>query len=113
MISIERGRLIDVHIKPPWLCSNCHLLIMGDAGYVDVKRHFYWLNTWALNMWPQGKEEKLVGTWAQQSLLDGVEAMSMALLTRGLNWSRGQVEMFLAGVRNDLTNCAVHSYVDV
>jgi hypothetical protein len=61
----------------------------------------------------QDKEEKLVGTWAQQNLLYGVEAMSMALLTRGLNWSRGQVEVFLAGVRNDLTNCAVHSYVDV
>jgi hypothetical protein len=83
---------------------------MRDAGFVDVvERHFYW----PLNTWPQGKEEKLVGTWAQQNLLDGVEAMSMALLTRGLNWSRGQVEVFLAGVRNDLTNCAVHSYVDV
>jgi hypothetical protein len=64
-------------------------------------------------MWPRGKEEKLIGTWAQQNLLNGVEAMSMASLTRGLNWSTGQVEVFLAGVRNYLTNRAVHSYVDV
>jgi hypothetical protein len=45
-----------------------------DAGFVDVvERHFYW----PLNMWPPGKEEKLIGTWAQQNLLNGVEAMSM------------------------------------
>jgi hypothetical protein len=60
-----------------------------------------------------GKEEKLIGTWTQQSLLNGVEVMSMASLTRGLNWSTGQVEVFLAGVGNYLTNRAVHSYVDV
>jgi hypothetical protein len=41
-----------------------------------------------------------------------VEAMSMASLMPGLNWSTGQVEMFLAGVRNYLTKRAVHSYMD-
>jgi hypothetical protein len=79
-----------------------------EAGFVDVvERHFYW----PLNMWPRGREEKLIGTWAQQNLLDGVEAMSM--LRRGLNWSSRQVEVLLAGVRNYLTNRAVHTYVDV
>ena len=51
--------------------------------------------------------------WAQQNLLDGVQAMSMAILTRGLKWSREEVEVLLAGVRDDLRNRAVHSYVDV
>jgi hypothetical protein len=74
---------------------------MRDAGFVDVvERHFYW----PLNTWPRGKKEKLIGMWAQQNLLDGVEAMSMALLTRGLKWSRAQVEVLLAGVRNDFKN---------
>ena len=83
---------------------------MRDAGFVDVvERHFYW----PLNTWPRGKKEKLIGMLAQQNLLDGVEAMSMALLTRGLKWSRGQVEVLLAGVRNDLKNRALHPYIDV
>lgn len=83
---------------------------MREAGFVDVvERHFYW----PLNTWPRGKKEKLVGLWAQQNLLDGVQAMSMAILTRGLKWSREEVEVLLAGVRDDLRNRAVHSYVDV
>ncbi|KIN08553.1 hypothetical protein OIDMADRAFT_100291 [Oidiodendron maius Zn] len=83
---------------------------MREAGFVDiVERHFYW----PLNTWPRGKKEKLIGMWAQQNLLDGVQAMSMAILTRGLKWSREEVEVLLAGVRDDLRNHAVHSYVDV
>lgn len=83
---------------------------MQDAGFVDVvERHFYW----PLNTWPRDKKQKLIGTWAQQNLLSGVEAMSMALLTRGLDWSREQVEVLLAGVRDDLKNRLVHSYIDV
>ena len=83
---------------------------MREAGFVDIfERHFYW----PLNTWPRGKKEKLIGMWAQQNLLDGVQAMSMAILTRGLKWSREEVEVLLAGVRDDLRNRAVHSYVDV
>jgi hypothetical protein len=83
---------------------------MHAAGFVDiVEKHFYW----PLNPWPRGKKEKLVGMWAQQNLLDGVHAMSMALLTRGLGWSREQVELLLVGVRDDLRNRAVHSYIDL
>jgi hypothetical protein len=37
----------------------------------------------------------------------------MALLTRGLKWSRERVELLLMGVRDDLRDRAVHSYVDV
>lgn len=83
---------------------------MEEVGFVDVEeKHFYW----PLNSWPRGKREKLIGMWAQQNLLDGVEAMSMAILTRGLGWSREKVELLLVGVRNDLKNRHIHSYVDV
>lgn len=83
---------------------------MREAGFVDVvEKHFYW----PLNTWPRGKKEKLIGMWAQQNLLDGVQAMSLAVLTRGLKWTREQVEVLLVGVREDLKNRAVHSYVDV
>ena len=83
---------------------------MQEAGFLDVaERHFYW----SLNTWPWSRKQKLIGWLAQQNLVVGVEAMSMALLTRGLKWSREEVEVLLAGVRHDLKNRAVHSYVDV
>jgi hypothetical protein len=83
---------------------------MRDAGFIDVvEKHFYW----PPNIWPRDKKNKLIGVWAPQNMLDGIEGMSMALLTRGLKWSQAQVEVLLMGVRNDLKNCAVHAYVDV
>lgn len=83
---------------------------MRDAGFIDVvERHFYW----PLNTWPRDKKNKLIGVWAQQNMLEGVEGISMALLTRELKWSKAQVEVLLAEVRNDLKNRAVHAYVDV
>lgn len=80
---------------------------MSEAGFVDVaEKHFYW----PLNTWPRGKKEKLVGVWAQQNLLDGMQAMSLAILMRGLKWTR---ELLIGGVREDLKNRDVHTYVDV
>lgn len=83
---------------------------MREVGFVDVvEKHYYW----PLNTWPRGKREKMIGMWAQQNVLDGVEAMSMAILTRGLGWSKERVEMLLVGVRNDLRDRHVHAYIDV
>jgi hypothetical protein len=37
-----------------------------DSGLEDVvERHFYW----PLNVWPPGKEERLIGTWACSSVV--------------------------------------------
>ena len=83
---------------------------MQEAGFVDiVEKHYYW----PVNTWPRGKREKLVGLWTQQNLLDGIHAMSMAILTRGLGWTPEAVEMLLMGVRNNLKNRRIHGYVDV
>jgi hypothetical protein len=83
---------------------------MEEAGFVDiVEKHYYW----PMNTWPRGKREKLLGLWAGQNILDGVHGMSMAILTRGLGWSKEAVEMLLVGVRNDLKNRHIHSYIDV
>lgn len=93
----------------PLTNSKCYGRWMRDAGFVDiVERHFYWpLDTRLPH------NEQLIGMWVQRNLLDGVEAMCMALLTRGLKWSRSQVENLLAGVRGDLRSGITHSYVDV
>lgn len=83
---------------------------MREAGFVDiVEKHFYW----PLNTWPKGKKEKMLGMWAQRDILDGLPGLSLAILTRGLKWTREQVEVLLAGVRNDMRDRSVHIYVDV
>jgi len=82
---------------------------MEEIGFVDVEEvHF----PWAINPWPRGKKEKLVALWMQQDLLDGLHGMSVGLLTRGLGWSTERVELLLVGVRNDIKNRNIHTYID-
>jgi hypothetical protein len=83
---------------------------MREAGFVDiVERHFYW----PLNTRLPDTKQRLIGICARRNLLDGVEAMSMALLTRSLKWTRWQVEEFLTSVRDDLMYGGAHCYVDM
>jgi hypothetical protein len=82
---------------------------MEQAGFVDImERHFYW----PVTPWPRGRKEKLIAMWTQQNLIDGLQAISMAVLTRGLGWTREEVEM-LVNVRNDIRNRRIHAYIDV
>lgn len=40
----------------------------------------------------------------------GLQAISMALLTRVLGWSTEEVEVFIAKVRADIRNQSYHAY---
>ncbi|KAJ8066621.1 hypothetical protein OCU04_005668 [Sclerotinia nivalis] len=83
---------------------------MAEAGFVDiVEKHFYW----PCNTWVKGEKEKLLATWTQQNLIDGIQGMTMRNLTAGLGWSPEQVEMLLVDVRRDVKNRRIHSYIDV
>lgn len=46
-----------------------------------------------------------------EDLLDAVEGMTMSLFTNRLGWSREEVDVFLAGVRNDLKDRSIHGYI--
>jgi len=48
--------------------------------------------------------------WAHEASVSNLSGMSTALYTRGLGWSAEEVEVFLAGVRNDMKNLKIHSF---
>jgi len=81
--------------------------IMEDAGYVDVVEKKY---KWPMNKWPAEKKMKEIGMWAHEASVSNLSGMSTALYTRGLGWSAEEVEVFLAGVRNDMKNLKIHSF---
>jgi len=56
---------------------------------------------------------KEIGRYNLCSLLIAVESYSLALFTRVLGWSNEETQVFLAGVRKDLKNRAVHSYCNL
>jgi hypothetical protein len=46
----------------------------------------------------------------QVNMIESMESYSMALFTRVLGWSPNEVNIFLAGVRQELTDRSLHLY---
>ncbi|KAH7184942.1 S-adenosyl-L-methionine-dependent methyltransferase [Fusarium flagelliforme] len=83
--------------------------ILQDAGFVNIVETVL---KWPNNSWPKDKKHKEVGQWNNLNMdhFKGLEAISMAVLTRVLGWSLEEVTVFLAKVRKDLGNKAIHAY---
>lgn len=81
--------------------------LMEEIGFVDVVRT---RRKWPINAWPRDQRHKELGAWSRMNLENGLEAFTMAPLTRALGWSREEVTMFLADVRKDLDNRRIHAY---
>lgn len=63
-----------------------------------------------LGAWPKNEDLKIIGKYAQAVLYDGLQAITMRPLTRGLGWTATEVELFLVEVRKDLLDSSNHSY---
>lgn len=70
--------------------------MMREAGFVNVKEQVIKI---PLGTWPEGQVLKTVGLYWRTILLDGLQAIGMGPLTRGLRWSPEAVELFLVQVR--------------
>ncbi|KAK1514577.1 TAM domain methyltransferase [Colletotrichum costaricense] len=64
-----------------------------------------------LGRWPKDDNLKTIGLYSQAVLFDGLQAITMGPLTRGLGWTPEEVEVLLMQVRKDLRNAAFHTYV--
>ncbi|KDN70928.1 putative TAM domain methyltransferase [Colletotrichum sublineola] len=80
---------------------------MQEAGFVDITRKDYIL---PLNSWPADPHLKEIGRWQCVNLDMGLEALSLGLLTRALDWSKEDVLALCAAVRTDLRNRKMHAY---
>ncbi|KAL0933766.1 uncharacterized protein CTRU02_210565 [Colletotrichum truncatum] len=63
-----------------------------------------------LNSWPKDEKLREIGKWHFVNLNLGLEGLSMALLTRALDWTKEEVLALCALVRNDLKNKNMHAY---
>ncbi|KAJ0304196.1 hypothetical protein COL516b_006087 [Colletotrichum fioriniae] len=97
-------------IQRPITVAATFKQLVEDAGFVDVveKRE-----KWPFNPWPKDEKLKDLGSWSQASTMMGVEAISMAVFTRVLDWSPEETSVFCAEVRNEHKKIGVHAYYDV
>ncbi|KAL7913518.1 S-adenosyl-L-methionine-dependent methyltransferase [Trichoderma velutinum] len=70
--------------------------MMQQAGFTNVTERVLHV---PIGTWPKNKVLKTVGLYWRTILLDGLQAIAMGPLTRGLGWNRQQVELLLIEVR--------------
>ncbi|CAK7274960.1 hypothetical protein SEPCBS57363_006432 [Sporothrix epigloea] len=97
--SARLGRPMDVSPQYPKM--------MEKAGFVDIVTVKY---KWPINSWPQERNLKTLGHWNLANVDGGLEGLHLALLTRGLQWTKEETLALCAQVRKDLRNTAYHAY---
>lgn len=67
--------------------------LMEDAGFVDVQERPFAI---PLGTWAKGKKAKELGVLKQQVVLESVDAFTMPMLTRIMNWEVQDCEELMA-----------------
>jgi hypothetical protein len=93
-----------------WHCSLKYKAWFEEAGFVDVVEKVF---AWPFNTWPKGRKNKLMGRFMLRNSLEGLNSISMAILTRGENIEKEEVEELLADVKRDLADRRIHAYCPV
>lgn len=81
---------------------------LREQGFINIRSESV---KWAIGGWPKGKKEKEIGRWTLENCLQALQAVTMALYTRHLNWSREAVELYLVGVRKQAMDPSSHVYI--
>jgi len=93
-----------------WKNSANYVRYYEEAGFVDIQEKYF---QWPSNTWPKGERMKTLGSYWQEDMLRGLEALSMAVLTRGAGMSKEEVLAMTAEVKKDIHNTDIHAYLPV
>ncbi|KAI9730217.1 MAG: hypothetical protein M1834_005981 [Cirrosporium novae-zelandiae] len=76
------------------------------AGFINItKKHI----RWPINPWSDDPKEKELGRLFE--INEDLEGIMMGALTRGLGWSREEVEVWLVGARKGWHDRSLHNYL--
>ncbi|KAF5251620.1 hypothetical protein FANTH_3230 [Fusarium anthophilum] len=81
--------------------------IMKDIGFEDVVVEKF---KWPINSWPRDKKAKLLGSWCYTNMACGLEAFTMAPLTRAHGWTPEEVNLWLVHQRKAMADRNTHAY---
>lgn len=97
----KSGRPLDLYDR----CMD----LVRDTGFVDIHEE---IRKWPIGPWPRDKQLKEIGTVNLEHWLAGLEGYGMYLLTKfGVPkpWSKEEVQVWLAQIRNGLRNTNYHT----
>lgn len=81
--------------------------LMQKVGFVDVVLRPFKI---PVGRWPAAPRLKEAGALQQLAMLEGIEALSLAIFTRSLGWHLDEVQVFLAKARQALLMKKVYTY---
>ncbi|OTB03948.1 hypothetical protein M426DRAFT_59510 [Hypoxylon sp. CI-4A] len=82
--------------------------LMRQCGYVNVTEKVFHI---PIGTWPKNKTLKSVGLYWKTILVDGIQAIALGPMTRGLHWRREEVETFLVSVRKGYNDNSLLLYM--
>ena len=84
-----------------------YMAMFEKAGFIDLRQVVLKSPT---NPWPKDKTLKEAGKYQMLAHLEGLEGISLALMTRGLGWKAEEVKVLIAKVRDEVKDRNIHSY---
>ena len=66
-----------------------------------------------LNPWPTDPKLKDVGRWFNLGFTQGLQALTMAPMTRMSNWKKADVDRLVADVKRDVCSKRLHTYFNM
>lgn len=80
---------------------------MGSAGFTNIIVRDFKI---PFGPWPEGRKMRNIGAYQLVSMLEGLEALTLRLWTKYLDWSTTEIEVALAKVKGEFKRRDVHSY---
>jgi len=82
--------------------------LMRAAGFINVTERVFFT---PIGPWPRNRALQEVGLYWRAVLIEGLEAIALGPLIKGLGWRKEEVDVFLAGVRKAYLEKSTHSYM--
>jgi hypothetical protein len=80
---------------------------LKEAGFVNVEEKAFKV---PIGPWAKNKTLRLIGVYLKTVLFEGLQGISLGPLTRGLGWTKEEVEVLLIDVRKCLADSSQHMY---
>jgi hypothetical protein len=85
-------------------------IMLERQGFVEIQEQVIKV---PLNPWPADPHLKDIGRWYNLGLTQGLEAMTLAPLTRMSGWNKADVERLCSEVKREICSKKFHAYCNV
>ena len=120
--SLDGTLATDSYLLQYWMliteaCKNMHLDLrphtrladmMRAAGFFNVTERIFFT---PIGPWARNQQLREIGLYWRSVLLAGLESIALGPLTRGLKWSKEEVDVLVAEVRQAYMDKRIHSYM--